>query len=144
MHSKAHFIYRIKPPPYFRMNPCYPLHINCCCFSELQTTLQLQVSNRWIREMMPRILKSTHTKMHFCQVDLTFPNPSYFSIYISSWQVEYLSPSLKAILAWCGNWLQRNADNGPTLLLYAKTGAKRESLLRQCWDPISLWQLPHR
>lgn len=72
---------------------------------------------------MPSILKHTHTK--FCQVDLTFPNLSYFSFCIPSWQVEYLSTSLKAILACCGNRLQRNAGTGPVLLAYTETGTKK-------------------
>jgi len=69
---------------------------------------------------------NTHTE--FCQVALTFPNPSHFSFRIPGWQVEYLSTSLKAILACCSNRLQRNAGTGPALLLYTETGAKKGEL----------------
>lgn len=80
---------------------------------------------------MPGIFKHTHPAK-FCQVVLTFSNPSYFSFCIPGWQVEYLSTSLKAILACCGNRLQRNAGTGPALLVYTETGAKKGQLCLQC------------
>lgn len=59
------------------------------------------------------------------------PQAFLFQICIPGWQVEYLSTSHKAILACCGNRLQRNAGTRPALPVYTETGAKKGELCLQ-------------
>lgn len=134
MHRQDHIIYRIKPSHFWECAPMYQLLLYFRAYnSEGSLVFKFQIIQC---AKQRQAFSNKHSK--FCQVDLTFPKPFYFSFCIPGWQVGYLSTSHKAILACCGNRLQRNAGTRPALLVYTETGAKRGELCLQCWDPVSL------
>lgn len=134
MQSQVDIIYKIKPPNFWECIPMYQLLLFFRVYnSEARLGFKFQIL-QCTRQC--QAFSNKHTE--FCQVDLTSPKPFYSSFCIPGWQVEYLSTSHKAILACCGNRLQRNAGTRPASLVYTETGVKKGELCSQRWDPVSL------